>query len=678
MAERTHEPEEGGVISDGTGDDWPFYGREREIADLEMFLSQRRFGAYVVHGRRGVGKTRLMEEAAARHLAAGGRPTVIRELPDRPDGSDRALDDLWNATVKAGQGDAFDDLRERQSHDHPAAWFATVVRHLLRKRINVVLDEFHHAAEGLDVYIKQVIDEFHHIARDPGTGALVVMGSHQQKLHAMLERSKPLNGRFDDAVSLKPWPVATVFGMAEDRGLLDHPDRFLALWTAFGGMPDQWRRFDTQSRFEALRNFDFWHDGRDWRKAFMEAQRDWLRQHPEDRFDNVAYVELKKEHRQALWILNGSGRDGLDHETFRQRLKALAGATDIDERIDETLNVLVDDLGLVEGQDEYRGTGRLFRWVVKDPWVRFQIDVLRVDPRKGVRPGRGNRPVPAVPDPPETPSSESDPVDRLEMAEGFALERLVAKVLAETPGIHRALSGVSRFSDADGRPVKDRAEVELDLLVEPGPDSGLPLVAGTCERHWRKLRETDLDRTLERLLAWLPADRTTEWLKSLPRRRLLVAVEIPEAEREGLESRGKGAGGPYECMDVLDLASLAWDLEARERARNAAADLDRAKGKVRSLWAWHQASLKTLDRIEARHPDDSSALRRARETARLKERRLRLARTEEERAKEQVEATEAAIADTDARAKRVIADIRENMETFRTAVGKEGDPPSPS
>jgi len=59
--------------------EWPFYGRESSLERIETLLSNATFSASVVHGRRGVGKTRLLREAGRRHLAAGGRPTVICE-----------------------------------------------------------------------------------------------------------------------------------------------------------------------------------------------------------------------------------------------------------------------------------------------------------------------------------------------------------------------------------------------------------------------------------------------------------------------------------------------------------------------------------------------------------------------------------------------------------------------
>jgi len=233
---------------------WPFYGRERELAGMDLILGQSTFTARVVHGRRGVGKTRLLEEAARRHREADGRPTVNCEIPEPRHAGDMAFEDLREAVIGAGQGAALADLPERQSHDNGGIWCRKAVAHLLDRRINVVLDEFHHAAGGLDSHVKQVIDGYHRRTRDPGTGSLVVMGSHQQKLHGLFNRDKPLHKRFGAGAYLRPWSPTTVFEMARDRGLLSRPDRFLALWNAFDGMPDQWRRFNVEEEFEALRD----------------------------------------------------------------------------------------------------------------------------------------------------------------------------------------------------------------------------------------------------------------------------------------------------------------------------------------------------------------------------------------------------------------------------------------
>ncbi len=43
--------------------DWRFYGRKRELADLDAILDRGRFFFCAVQGRRRIGKTSLIQEA---------------------------------------------------------------------------------------------------------------------------------------------------------------------------------------------------------------------------------------------------------------------------------------------------------------------------------------------------------------------------------------------------------------------------------------------------------------------------------------------------------------------------------------------------------------------------------------------------------------------------------------
>ncbi len=549
------------------GIEWPFYGRDRQLDRIDRLLSHPVFGAYVVHGRRGVGKTRLLEEAAKRHAAAGGRTTVICELPAEPGAGDLSIKRLEAATARVGVRHMLDDMPKRESYHYDWMWFADGAAHLIRKRVNVVLDEFHHAAGGLDGDIKLMIDRFRNETEGagrrvvPDRGTLMVMGSHQQKLHGMLERTKPLHGRFGAGVDLKPWSVATVFEMARDQGLLAHPDRFLTLWNAFGGMPDQWRRFVMEPEFAALRDLDDWLDGRAWRQAFIRAQREWLREHREDRFDNIAYVELADEHREALWALAGKGRYGVSRRELRREWRRRSESDP-----ERSLKVLRDDLGMVEDRDEYLGNGGYLRWRLVDPVARFQLDVSRIDPRKAIRHGAAAPECPETDDGEESPAGDDGALKRLEQQEGLALERLVAETFRAMPGVYRSLSGVSRFRGADGRPVDGEPEVEMDLLVQPYIKAGSPMVFGSCKRSARQLSGVNLDGEIDRLMARIPTEGETGPLHGLQRRKLLVASEIPEGMRPGLENRGSGLGGNYVCVDVSDLAGVALDLRARVRA----------------------------------------------------------------------------------------------------------------
>ena len=91
------------------------------------------------------------------------------------------------------------------------------------------------------------------------------MGSHQQKFDAMWESTAPLFQRNDGYIRLHQWKLSTVMEMAAEQGILESPGRFLALWTAFGGMPRNWERYCIGQRYAHLHDIE---DQKAWRKAF--------------------------------------------------------------------------------------------------------------------------------------------------------------------------------------------------------------------------------------------------------------------------------------------------------------------------------------------------------------------------------------------------------------------------
>ncbi len=189
------------------------------------------------------------------------------------------------------------------------------------------------------------------------------MGSHQQKLREVLKADGWLSGRLDAGAQLRPWSIRTVFAMAEEHGPLDRPARFLTLWTTFGGMPDQWERFVTRDRFAKLWDIDTWpDDGREWRLTFIRAQREWLEENPDDRFDSRAFTDLAPPHRDALLWLAGNSQQGKRTHRFPRELKKRNSP-----ELDDFLSMPVTHLGLVPdcGSFQIMGNGSAGKSVIQ-------------------------------------------------------------------------------------------------------------------------------------------------------------------------------------------------------------------------------------------------------------------------------------------------------------------------
>ena len=503
---------------------WRFYGRQKELAELRRLFAWRLFSTRRINGGRGVGKTRLLQEAATDRR--GDPPLVYCELPRPGNGGAELLLGILERAA-ADCGDLYARQRQTLRSGPPQIQFCELVDHLIKHGAVVALDEFHNARHlGLESQVKLMIDMIRFANRVSSVnpercGKLVLMGSHQQQMLRMFQCDQPLHGRVDGGISLRQWSVGTVLEMAAGQGLLAHPRRFLTLWTAYGGMPGHWERFATDDRWEELRDFGAWVDERQWRFAFIAMERNHLEAEPEDRYDNRAFVQLAAPHREALLWLGENQPKGATENEFPPELRQRAIPS-----LADSLQVLERHLGLVTRRREFPG-GRnsRHRWEIADGPAAFQIHVLDLADASGL--DRRGRP--------------GLDLGRLETLEGSSLERLCAGVLRAIPGVrwceHRAWKPVSGAEDA-----------EVDVLAMPEWDSGEAAIFAECKRSAARHKTGSLDAAIERFTQSLQGVANAQVLWRPPPRRVLVSPQFTAADRERHASNG------LECLDIGDMA----------------------------------------------------------------------------------------------------------------------------
>ena len=522
---------------------WRFYGRDSKLAELELSLElhedTRRFDAVRIIGRRGIGKTEFMLEAARR--GTGDPPVLHVELP-APELGDAAAacDILIDAAKSAGLTDVFDSLPERQSFHNDMIWFGRHLKELIAAGAIVVLDEFHHARPlGLVSDVKLVIDGFTRVAAPKVAGKLVMMGSHQQQLLRMFHSDQPLYGRAASTVRLPPWPAGTVLEMASEQGFLRHPARFLTLWSAFGGVPKHWHRFANSGKTAKLRNFALWPDDSAWRKAFIDNECELLVD-PEERFDSSSFVELAPQPSEVLlWLASNCPR-GATNQELQDRLDRSG-----DQAILDALRVLQRHLELVEpkGQFNVKGTGR---WRIIDNRTLFQITAF---PELF---GTGETQLAEV-------DFDADGDCRLAAVaenEGLTLERLAAACFREMPDISWAGDGLWRqrrsppFIDANGLKLPPLADIDVMALRGKFRDPDTVLVLAGCKRNANRHQPVRLDAQFSAFLEDLGNEDTAMRLRALPQERFLASPEFTDDQR--LKARRAGFG----CLGIRDLAHM--------------------------------------------------------------------------------------------------------------------------
>lgn len=496
--------------------EWRYYGRAGPLEEIGKLLDTPLFKSVRVHGRRRVGKSKLLREAFSRR--SGEPPMVMIELPEPPEGTaGEALRRLVEASAAAG----LPCKEERTQGRCEVMRFESFLRGLVYRGAAVVLDEFQNAKGlGLVSAIKLVIDEVPINLRSPDggkCGKLFMTGSHQQQMLAMFRDTQPLFGRARQNIRLRQWSLRTTLEMAREQGFLGMPSRFLTMHAAFGGMPGSWEEFASSDAPE--RNLGAWDDDGKWRRAFVAGRAAALDADHQQRWDNAAFIQLSPENRRVLGKLTTKGR-GFTAAEIRGDL-GMSG-----EEVQRALETLAEHLEFISPSRQYFGTDE--RWRVSDNPTLFQMNVLESGSGIGEE---------------ETGGSAAARVTRLENLEGPAFERMAASWLKEMEGVDWSGSGVWRPGLAD-----------IDVMALRNGPAGPTLIMGGCKRNPETHRPARLARQFKEFMVAtenaVPATKVNavRELRSLPRRQLLLSPSFSPEER----ARYDGSG--FECVDIHDMA----------------------------------------------------------------------------------------------------------------------------
>ena len=525
---------------------WRIYGREKETAELERWCAaEGGFMAGTVLGRRGVGKTQLLEDVQAR--LRGRCPMVIFELPVRPDQGERRSvadglrEDIDEAVAHPAIAPLLVDLPYREPNDDElvaqVSRIMRITRHCLLKGAIVGIDEFHNARPlGLESAFKRMIDKAGRCTSGPWPGKLVVAGSHQQQLIDMIgNHGAPLYERFMHEFRLGPLKAPALLEMAAEQGWLVDPRRFLTLCTIFGGMPRHWERFYREQATRPLPEAGL----PAWRAAFLVREIERLGANSRERWDWKGWVEIEPVTRSIL--------ETVVSRNFRGTRKSVIAETcrpaDVDsnrwpDELDYRLSILEAHLQLAAQ------VSRPDRAVFLPPDVQkvriidanmlFQLLAL---------------------DSPELPEDIAED-QRLLMAEGYALERLTAEWMAALPGFERVAVNVQPGTN----------EVDVLGLSARKPVNAEQMTLCSCKRSPAR---HDPDDEEKRMQSFLDEIETRErWTR--PRdenvKKALVSPVFDDADRKRLADCG------FRLVDIRRMArKLGFDPGPRAAPNSAPA-----------------------------------------------------------------------------------------------------------
>lgn len=439
---------------------WSFYGRESEIQSLAEVFRRGRWFFVRVSGRRRIGKTALVRQAAR---AAGcervaylqiddGEPAGVVATARRHLALSGVADDLLPTDLNT--------LAARLADLAAAGWV-------------VVLDEFQYFAKKslfpFNSMLQYEVDRFR-LGERQASGGIVLLGSLHTEMMALLEdRRAPLFGRLSGGFHLTHLDAPAILQILDHHADRD-PHRLLFLWGLFQGVPKYWQDAWEMGvlkahRTEVLRALFF-----EGPAPLREEGRAWLLEELRGRYD--------------LFLRYVAERPGCSHADIVAHADQVKGHGDGQPGF--YLRVLEERFGLIERRRPAFAPAkdRQGRYALSDNFLQAWLNAL-ADPLAlvGMRPAAD---LVAVAD------------ARLANLEGWVLEHLSAWLYQE-----RSRLGVGDFPLS--APVSgwwDRVGAEVDLVAQDEPGKRIRL--GTCKRSADKLVadlprfDAHVDRLLDR------------------------------------------------------------------------------------------------------------------------------------------------------------------------------------
>lgn len=420
---------------------WGFYGRRREVDELEAILERRRWFFVQISGRRRIGKTALIQEALKR---SGLESTLYIQIPDSD--SIGVLTACNDYLATFGLPQRVRSLKE----------LAEVLGGLIQKGWVVALDEFQYFNRkplyGFCSYLQAEVDRLASTAGDV-RGGLIVLGSLHNEMTALLEdRAAPLYNRTTDVIHLGHLDVESLLDLLKVHADMS-AERFLFLWNLFEGVPKFYR--------DAYERDVLGADRAGLLKAMFFSSSSPLRGEAENWF----LGELRGRYDMILQFV--ARNPGCTHANLISAITELSPQEG--KQAGGYLKHLTERYGMVVRRLPVfaNANARLGRYYIADNFLRSWMVALQ-------------RPVSAIHFRPEDQLiSQADTL--LADAEGFALEELVGSIYEE-----RSRKGVGDFPlshQVDG--YWDRGGVELDLVAVS--ESTQRIRFGTCKRNAKNL-----------------------------------------------------------------------------------------------------------------------------------------------------------------------------------------------
>ena len=313
------------------------YGREQELSYLERLYSKEGLQTCSVKGRRGVGKSSILNE-----FCIGKRAIDIQFVKDsRADNFD-----ILNIQLSNLLGESL------PSYDTLVRYFEEIARYCKEAKTVVVLDEFPYLQECCPE-AASVIQRFLDVNVRDIDCMVILCGSVSSVMRYETESmSRPLYGRFENSLTVQPLDIRTCRSFHPEQSVQDQ----ISVYLTVGGIPRFQRKMTYPTYPDCIMN-NYVLESADMKDTGPE----FIRTEIDDAKDHIAAVSC---------IANGSVRQ-----------KEIAEKLNIDPSYCKKLLDRLEDVKIIGRENPMFGAPKKPVYFIEDNPVAFHFNVVtRISP----------------------------------------------------------------------------------------------------------------------------------------------------------------------------------------------------------------------------------------------------------------------------------------------------------
>lgn len=493
---------------------WNFYGRSEQLAQLRQILEAGRWFFCRIEGRRRIGKTTLLSQLALRDNELSRR-LVYMQVPD----SDER--DVAYTLAQSLQSCESEQARALSTEVFNFPTMAGAIGKLCESGHIIVMDEFQYFTRSqlapFTSFLQAEVDKLR--TAQLQHGGLFVLGSLHTEMSALLnDKAAPLYGRVTRHIRLDHWDFEDLLNVFEAQEILT-TEQWLTLWSFFEGVPKFYHDAFEQDLFKVDRSEFF---AQLLHRMFVKSSSPLS-----EEADTWFMRELRGKAVSILHYL--AGHSGCSHAELVAALKnpnePNTFGADLTRLVEHWR--MVDKLNPVFSDSKSRNS----RYYVSDNFLQAWLAVA-----KPAREEARLRPFEKI-----MPLAQS----RRETLEGFAFEKLVRALHIECSKKGKGDFELSSMSLGYwNRPRDISKSIEIDVVALD--EANKTVRFGNCKRNPKAHDLAVFERHVEAFLQTKDHKRLADWSRQM----VLFSPQFSITQQKFYEAKG------YQIRDLVDYSRI--------------------------------------------------------------------------------------------------------------------------